>query len=317
MDTATVADVRQAAELLARYLPPTPIWSYPALDARAGAHLFVKHENTQPVGAFKVRGGLYLLATMPAELRDRGLVTYSTGNHALSIAYAGQVFGCPVTVVMPAVANEAKVRALHAYGATVALHGDDLAAAQAQAEELAVRDGLRLISPGDEPALTAGVGTVAWEALQSVSDVDDYVVPVGSGTGAAGACLVAAELAPACRVVAVQSERSPASHDAWRAGERAVRPNRTAIEGLATGRSFDGPQRILAGALADFVLVSDPEIAAAQRILASHAHTLSEGAGAAALAAVLADPDRFAGRRVIVVVSGGNASPAEIASLAG
>jgi threonine dehydratase len=313
----SLADVRRAAEVIAAYLPPTPIWTYPALNELTGAEVFVKHENTQPVGAFKVRGGLHLLATMPSEERARGLVTYSTGNHALSIAYACREFATPCVVVMPAAANEAKVRALRGYDCGIELQGEDLAGAQVFAETLAAERGMRMVSPGDEPALIPAVGTVALEALTAVSEVDYYVVPVGSGTGASGACAVAGELAPGCRVIAVQSDASPAAHDAWHKGEPVTRPNRTIAEGLATGRSFDWPQRNLRGRLSDFVLVADEQIGAAQRLLASHAHTLAEGAGAAALAAVLADPDRYAGRRVVVVVSGGNASASELARLAG
>jgi threonine dehydratase len=308
----TLADVQRAADVIAPHLPPTPIWSYPALDALAGATVYIKHENVQPVGAFKVRGGLNLLAS--AEVPE-GLVTYSTGNHAQSVAYASRVYGAPCVVVMPEGANEAKVRAIRALGASADLRGVDLAAAQAHAEHLAAERGLRLVSPGDEPALLAGVGTVALEALAAVSDVDFYVVPVGSGTGAAAAAVVAAAVAPSCQVIGVQSTSSPAAYEAWRSGEPANCPNRTVIEGLATGRSFALPQSLMRKGLADFVLVTDQQIGAAQRLLASHAHTLAEGAGAAALAAVLADPGRFAGRRIIAVCSGGNASPAEVAAL--
>ncbi|WP_331766652.1 pyridoxal-phosphate dependent enzyme [Embleya sp. NBC_00896] len=311
----TFADVLAARDLLTEHLPRTPMWSYPALDAVAGATLFVKHENVQPVGAFKVRGGLTLLAGMTPAQRARGVVTYSTGNHAQSLAYACAAFDTACTVVMPAAANPAKVRAVRALGATVELHGADVGAAQEWAERTASREGRHLVSPGDTPALVAGVGTAYLEILEARPDLDALVVPVGSGTGAAAAALVAAELAPSCRVIAVQSAAAPAAHDSWRAGECVRRANLTTADGLATGRGFELPQRLMRAGLADFHLVSDPQIAAARRLLASHAHTLAEGAGAAALAAVLARPGEFAGLRVAVVCSGGNASPAEIASL--
>lgn len=311
------ADILAARDLLAGRLPATPMWSYPALNHLAGATVHVKHENVQPTGAFKVRGGLTLLAAMTADERARGLVTYSTGNHAQSLAYASAAFDTPCTVVMPAAASELKVRAVRALGAEVVLHGADMAAAQAHAERIAAEQGRALISPGDTPALVAGVGTLYLEILTAEPDLDAIVVPVGSGTGAAAAGLVAAELAPACRVIAVQSSAAPSAHDAWRTGTSTQRPNRTRVEGLATGRSFDLPQRLMHKHVADFHLVSDDQIAEAQRIMATHAHTLAEGAGAAALAAVLAAPDDFAGRRVAVVCSGGNASEAEIAGLRG
>lgn len=312
----TFADVLAAHDVLARHLPPTPMWSYPALDALAGATVFVKHENVQPIGAFKVRGGLTLLAGMDPEQRRRGLVTYSTGNHAQSIAYACAVHDTACTIVMPESAALEKIRAVRALGATVDLHGATMAETQRRAERLAA-DGAALVSPGDEPALIAGVGTAYLEILRDRPDLDAIVVPIGSGTGAAGAGLVAAALAPHCRIIGVQSAASPAGHDSWRAGAPLSRPDRTRHGGLATGRGFALPQRLLRARLADFHLVTDDQITAAQRVLATHAHTLAEGAGAAALAAVLARPEAFAGQRVAVVCSGGNASAAEIARLAG
>lgn len=314
--TVTFADVVRAHDLLAAYLPPTPMWSYPALDEVVGAHVLVKHENVQPVGAFKVRGGLTLLAGLAAEERARGLVTYSTGNHAQSIAYACAEFGASCTVVMPVGANPAKARAVRALGAAVVLDGADMAGAQARAERIAAGEGRLLVSPADAPALIAGVGTLYLEVLRARPDLDAVVVPVGSGTGAAAAGIVAAELAPGCRVVGVQSDASPAAHDSWREGACVQRPNRTAVEGLATGRGFALPQSLMRTGLADFHLVPDERIVQARRLLAGHAHTLAEGAGAAALAAVLDRPGEFAGRTVAVVCTGGNASPAEIADLA-
>jgi threonine dehydratase len=311
-----LADIVAARRAVAPHLPPTPMWHYPVLDAHLGATVHVKHENVQPTGAFKVRGGLALLAAMSPADRARGLVTYSTGNHAQSIAYACAASGARCTVVMPEHASPGKAGAVRALGAEVVPHGTDMGDAQQHAEGLAAASGARLISPGDTRELIAGVGGVYLEIFEARPDLDAIVVPVGSGTGAAAATVVAAALAPGCRVIAVQSSASPAAHDSWRAGTCVRRPNRTTVDGLATGRGFDLPQALLRGRLADFLLVGDDEIAQARRMLAAHAHTLAEGAGAAALAAVAARPDLFAGRRVAVVCTGGNASTAEIASLA-
>jgi threonine dehydratase len=173
------------------------------------------------------------------------------------------------------------------------------------------------VSPGDTPELLAGVGTVALEIFEAQPDLDLLVVPVGSGTGASAASVVARELAPHCRVIGVQSAASPAAHDSWRAGSCVRRPNRTRVDGLATGRGYDLPQRLLRELLADFLLVTDERIAEAQRLLATDAHTLAEGAGAAGLAAVLSRPDLFAGKRAAFVCSGANATSAEIAALGG
>jgi threonine dehydratase len=313
--TPTFADVVAARDLLTAYLPPTPMWSYPALNAVVGATVSLKHENVQPTGAFKVRGGLNLIASLPSAQRARGTVTYSTGNHAQSMAYASAQFDVPCTVVMPTGSAVSKVRALEALGAGIELRGQDMAAAQAYAEEIAAETGQLLVSPGDTAELIAGVGTVYLEIFEGQEAFDAVIVPVGSGTGASGACLVAGQLAPGCRVIAVQSAAAPAAHDSWRAGHCLRRPIHTTAAGLATGRGYEIPQAMLRAGLADFHLVTDEQIHAAQRLLATDAHTLAEGAAAASLAAILARPAEFAGKRVAVVVTGGNACAAEIAGL--
>lgn len=308
-------DILRARRTIAPYLPATPLWSYPELDRRTGAMVYVKHEHVQPTGAFKVRGGITLLAGLDTAQRRRGVVAYSTGNHAQSLAYAARLFGVECRIAMPARANPTKVAAIRALGAAVDLHGEVLEDTRAHAEKLAAESGMRLVGVA-EPELVAGVATAYLEILAAQPDLDAIVVPVGSGSGAAGACLVAAALAPRCQVIGVQSAQAPAGHDSWRAGRLVERPNRTAVEGLATGTAFEMSQAILRRYLADFVLVSDDAIRQAQYELLSAAHTLAEGAGAAALAAVLGDPARFAGKRIAVMCSGGNASVAEVATVA-
>ncbi|WP_394846961.1 pyridoxal-phosphate dependent enzyme [Pendulispora brunnea] len=304
-------DVLRARRVIKEHLTPTPMWSYPVLDAALRTKVYVKHENVQPTGAFKIRGGLTILSSMDAEYRKHGVVTYSTGNHAQSIAYAARQFGAPCVITMPERANAEKVRAVRALGAEVLLEGATVDEAAATAARVSVERGMRLLH-ADEPELVAGVGTCYMEIFESVPDLDTVIVPVGSGTGAAAACLVAAAMAPKCRVVAVQSEASPAAHESWRLGKCVSQSNRTIAEGLATGRGFALPQEILRGKLADFMLVSDSAIRCAQRLMLTHAHTLAESAGSAAVAAVLSYPEDFAGQRVAVVCSGGNASEREM-----
>ncbi|MFC0862834.1 threonine/serine dehydratase [Sphaerimonospora cavernae] len=306
-------DVLEARRIVAAHLPETPMWSYPVLDAAVGAEVFVKHENVQPTGAFKVRGGINLLARMAD--RSRGVLTYSTGNHAQSIAYAARLYGVACSIVMPENPNPAKVAAVEALGATVEIAGPTMVEAAEHARALAGRTGTRLISPADEPDIIAGVGTLYFEVLTARPDLDAVFVPVGSGTGAAAACLVAGALAPKCQVIGVQSAQAPAAHDSWRLGELVSRPMKTVVDGLATGSAFATPQAVMRDGLADFMLVSDDEIVQAQRMLLTEAHTLAEGAGAAALAALLARRERFAGRRVAVICTGANAGPAELARL--
>ncbi|MFP3712206.1 threonine/serine dehydratase [Puerhibacterium sp. TATVAM-FAB25] len=308
----TLRDVLAAQARLEGLVVRTPVARYAEVDATAGTAVVVKHENLQHTGAFKVRGALNLLLGFDAAARARGIVAYSTGNHAQALAYAARRTGTGCTIVMPERPNPVKERAVRALGARVLLHGATFDDARVRAEAVAGETGARLVGAANEPALVAGVATATWELLQQAPDLDVLVVPVGGGSGAAAACLVARALAPQVQVVGVQSAASPAAHDSWAAGELLARPNATRAEGLAVGTGFALTQHVMRAALADFLLVSDDEIAAAQRLYLTGARTVAEGAGAAALAAVLAHPDRFAGRTVGVVCSGGNAAEAEL-----
>ena len=312
----TYADIAAARTVLADLLTPTPSWHYPVLDAAVGVReLWVKHENTQPVGAFKVRGGLTLLASFDDKQRAVGVVAASTGNHAQSLAYASAHFGAPCTIVMPEKANPSKAAAVRALGARLVLEGERFDDCRGIAERIARESGAYYVDSGNEPALTAGVGTVTVELLERAPDLDALFVPVGSGTCAAGACLAAAELAPNCRVIAVQSAQAPSAHDSWHGGELVERPNRTIIEGVATGHPFAVPQAILREHLHDFLLVDDADVRAAQRLMLTSAHTMAEGAGAVALAGLWSKRAEYAGRRVGVICTGGNVSEAEVAEV--
>ena len=317
MRIPTYADVAAARTVLADLLTPTPAWHYPVLDAAVGAQVWVKHENAQPVGAFKVRGGLTLLASLDAKQRASGVVAASTGNHAQSVAYAAAHFGAPCTIVMPRNADPAKAAAVRALGATLVLEGELFDDCRVIAERIARESGAYYVDSGNEPALIAGVGTAAVELFESAPELDALFVPIGSGTGAAGACLAAAHLAPRCRVIGVQSAQAPAAYESWRAGDLLERPNRTVIEGVSTGHAFAVPQVIMREHLHDFLLVDDADIRAAQRLLLTSAHTMAEGAGAAALAGLWSKRSDYAGRRVGVICSGGNASEAELAEVLG
>ncbi len=309
--------VVRAAEVVGRHLPPTPSWAYPVLDRRVGGRVVLKHENVQPTGAFKVRGGVNLAASLTPDEVRRGLVTASTGNHAQSTAYAARLVGARAVVVMPESAPAVKRDAVAALGAEVVVHGPDLGAAAAHARTLAEHEGLRWVSPGDDPAIVLGHATLHLELFRAHPDLEVLVVPIGSGTSAAGACLVRDAVAPGCRVVGVQSSAAPAAHDSWRSGDLVTADCRTRVAGLATCAGYALPQSVLAGGrtrgLDDFVLVTDDQIDAAARVLATDAHTLAEGAGAAALAGLLALADVPAVSAV--VVSGGNASLDELAAL--
>jgi threonine dehydratase len=314
MEIPTFADVLAARQVLTAYLPPTPAWSYPVLNAAVGATVWVKHENAQPVGAFKVRGGLVLLASLTPQQRDRGVIAASTGNHAQSIAYAAREFGAPCTIVMPERANPVKAAAVRALGAELVLRGAVFDDCCTIAATLAEKTGAYFVDSGEEPKLIAGVATAALELFEAAPPLDALFVPVGAGTGAAGACITAAAVAPHCQVIGVQSAQAPAAFESWRTGSLIERPNQTTIEGLSTGHAFALPQAIMREHLHDFLLLEDTEIRTAQRLLLVNAHTLAEGAGAAALAGLLARRDQFAGKTIGVICSGGNASETELAA---
>lgn len=314
-EAPTFADVLEARRLLAAQLPPTPAWTYPVLNEAVGATVWIKHENAQPVGAFKVRGGLTLLASLSPQERAGGVVAASTGNHAQSVAYAARQFGAPCTIVMPENANPVKAASVRALGAELVLRGAVFDDCRAIAAQIAADTNARYIDSGNEPKLIAGVATAALELFETAPRLDALFVPVGAGTGVAGACLTAAAVAPECRVIGVQSAQAPAAYESWRSGTAVSLPNKTVIEGLSTGQAFALPQQIMRVLLSDFRLVDDAEIRSAQRLMLAAAHTMAEGAGAAALAGFLARREEYAGKSVGLICSGGNASETELTAV--
>jgi len=307
-----LADVLAARQRIAPYLRPTPLYRYPTLDALTGAQVWVKHENHQPVGAFKVRGGVNLVSQLTTGEGARGVIAASTGNHGQSVAYAADLFGVKAVICMPERANPVKVESMQALGAEVVFQGRDFDEAREHCERLAAEHGYRYIHSGDEPLLIAGVATYTLEILETRPDLEAIVVPVGGGSGAAGVCVVAKAVRSSIEVIGVQSEAAPAAYRSWRARELLEDKNSTFAEGLATRTAFELPQRILQESLDDFMLVSEDALKAATRLMIEKTRNLVEPAGAAALAAVLAAPERFNGRKVAIVCSGGNISPAQL-----
>jgi threonine dehydratase len=307
-DLPTLADVLEARRRIAPHLRPTPLYAYPGLEDLLGTEVFVKHENHLPTGAFKVRGGVNLVSQLDEETRERGVVAASTGNHGQSVAYGARLFGVRATICVPEAANPVKVASMRGLGAEVVFHGRDFDDAREHCEQLARERGSRYVHSGNEPLLIAGVGTATLEILEEQPGTDVIVVPIGGGSGAAGACIVAKTLKPAMTVIGVQSEAAPAAYRSWQEGTLLEDRMETFAEGLQTRTAFALPQRILRELLDDFVLVSDDEIRAAQALLIETTRNLVEAAGAAPLAAALRMRDQLAGKRVALIASGGNAS---------
>jgi threonine dehydratase len=304
----TLEDVIEAQRRISAHLRPTPLYRYAALDELLGAEVFVKHENHQPVGAFKVRGGVNLMSQLAAEERERGVITASTGNHGQSIAFAAGLFGVPATICVPERANPVKVASMRGLGAELVFHGRDFDDAREHCERLADERGSRYVHSCNEPLLIAGVATETREILEEQPETDVIVVPIGGGSGAAGACIVAKAVARPVTVIGVQSEAAPAAYRSW--SERRLVDDRmeTFAEGLATRTAFELPQTILWRWLDDFVLVSDDELRAAQALMIETTRNLVEAAGAAPLAAAFKLRERLSGKRVALILSGGNAS---------
>lgn len=311
----TLADVLKARLRISPHVRPTPLLGYPTLNELLGADVFIKHENHQPTGAFKVRGGVNLISQLSADERERGVIAASTGNHGQSIAYAARLFDVPATICVPENPNPVKVASMRGLRAKLVFHGRDFDEAREHCERLAEQCGHRYVHSGNEPLLIAGVATETLEILEEQPQMDVIVVPVGGGSGAAGACIVAKAVNPAIRVIGVQSEAAPTAYRSWR--ERRLVEDRmeTFAEGLATRTAFELPQRILWQLLDDFVLVSDDEIRAAQVLMIEATRNLIEAAGAAPLAAALRMREQFASKRIALIASGGNASRDQILDL--
>ena len=308
-------DVLDAQQTIRPFLDPTPVRAYPSLSDAVGCELFVKHENHQPTGAFKVRGGINLVASLDSQQLAAGAYAASTGNHGQSVAYAASLFDVAATIFVPRGANPVKVSSMRSLGATVIEHGVDFDEARERCEQVAAERGGRYIHSGNEPLLIAGVATATLELLEREPSIEVIVVPVGGGSGAAGACIAAKAIDPRIVVIGVQSEAAPAAYRAWRERRPVTDEMQTFAEGLQTRVSFEMPQAILAEHLDDFVLVADDELRAATLELIELTRTLVEPAGAAPLAAVHKLRDRLAGRRVALICSGGNVSPAQLREL--
>jgi threonine dehydratase len=301
-------DITAAREFISPYLTKTPLVRVSKISDELGCDYYAKLENLQPVGAFKVRGGVNLVGNATEEERRKGMVSASTGNHGQSIAYGGRLFNTRVIIYAPAEnVNQAKIEAMRDLGAEVRLHGRDFDEARLECERVAHEEGMRYVHSANEEKLIAGVGTIGMEILEDLEDVDVILVPAGGGSCAAGNCIVMKHLKPEVKVIGVQSDGAPAMWHAWRNHNLEPYPTmETENEGLATRVPFEMTNRILWELLDDFVLVSDKEIRAAIRLLARNAKQVAEGSGAASLAGAVKLRDQLRGKKVVGILTGGN-----------
>lgn len=313
MQPPTLTDVYAARERIARHIPRTPLMRHPLLDRETGLEVWVKHENHNPTGAFKIRGGLNLIGSLSQEERARGVVTASTGNHGQSIGMACGLHGVTCTVFVPEGNNPEKNAAMRAYGATVEEGGKDFDEARERCDRRAIESGARYVHSANEPLLLSGVGTYALEIFEALPHADVILVPIGGGSGACGIITVRDALGSKARIIGVGAANADGVARSWRGPERVVGASaNTFAEGVATRVTFDLTFGILKRSLNDFVLLTEDELAEGVRMALRATHNLAEGAGSASIAAAYLLRDQLRGQRVVAVMSGGNLDRAKL-----
>jgi len=306
MTSPGLTDIYAARERVYRAMSPSPLLRHPLLAEATGLDVFVKHENHNPTGAFKVRGGLNLIGSLPAGDRH-GVVTATTGNHGQSIALACGLAGVPCVIVTPAGNNPEKNAAMRALGAEVIEFGRDFDEARERVEQMQHERKLRYVHSANEPLLIAGVGTYGLEIFEQKPEVDVILVPIGGGSGACGCAIARTGLGSRAKVIGVQAERADAVTRSWKSGTRVVGEKAdTFAEGMATRVTFDLTFEILKREVDDIITLTEDEIAGGIRLALRTTHNLAEGAGAASLAAAMKLRDRLSGKKVVCVMSGGN-----------
>jgi len=305
----SVQGILQARQFIYQYLKPTPLLHYPLLSRELGCSAFIKHENHNPTGAFKIRGGLNLIGNLDAADKKRGVIAATRGNHGQSVALASSIFGVRAVIVVPEGNNPEKNSAMEAYGAELLIHGRDFDEARAKVESMQRETPMRYIHSGNEPMLIHGVGTYAVEILEDLADPDFVFVPIGGGSGAAGILTVMRAMAPRVKVIGVQAEQAPAVYLSWKKGaDTTTESADTIADGLATRVPFELPFSLIKDSIDDIVTVSEEELAWAVYEVFRTAHNAAEPAGAAAVAGAVKLRNQVAGKKVVLILSGGNIS---------
>jgi threonine dehydratase len=310
----TLADIETARRTIAGHVLRTPLLPAPPLSALTGADVFVKYENLQVTNSFKERGACVKLAALSADERRRGVIAMSAGNHAQAVAYHSRRLGVPATIVMPVTTPFVKVRATEMLGATVVLDGETVAEAQTRAEAIASSQNLVWVHPYDDPLIIAGQGTIALEMLEDAPELDVLVVPIGGGGLVAGCAIGAQAKRPSIEIVGVEAALYPSM---WNAIHQGNRPcgGATLAEGIAVEKVGKLTLPVVRERVSDIALVDEVLIERAVNAFLTLQKAMAEGAGAAGLAAMLAEPERFRGRKVGLILCGGNIDPRILASI--
>jgi threonine dehydratase len=312
--TVTLADIQAAREAIAGTVMRTPMLPAPPLSRLVGAEIFVKYENMHVTNSFKERGAFVKLSRLTPVERERGVIAMSAGNHAQAVAYLAARLGVPATIVMPETTPFVKIEATRAHGARIVLFGETLDDSKIRVEAMIAAEGLTLVHPYDDPAIIAGQGTVALEMLEDVPDLDTIVVPIGGGGLISGIAIAAKALRPKIEIVGVESELYPSM---WNAVHAEARPKggSTLAEGIAVKTAGRLTVPIVKELVSELILVSEAQLEQAVYAYLTQVKTMAEGAGAAGLAAVLANRERFRGRKIGLVLCGGNIDPRILASI--
>jgi threonine dehydratase len=310
----TLSDIEAARRVIAGAVLRTPMLPAHKLSELTGAEVFVKYENLQVTNSFKERGALVKLTALSPAERERGVIAMSAGNHAQAVAYHARRLGIPATIVMPVITPYVKIAATEAHGARVVLEGETLVEAQAQAERLAKERGLVWVHPYDDPLVMAGQGTVALEMLEDCPQLDALVVPIGGGGLISGIAIAARAIAPSTEIVGAEAALYPSFWNAM-AGEARPIGGPTLAEGIAVKNVGRLTFPVVRDLVSEIILVSEAHLERAVNAFLTLQKTIAEGAGAAGLAAMLARPEKFRGRKVGLVLCGGNIDPRILASV--
>lgn len=310
----SIEDIRKARDLLRGQVVRTPFLPAPQLSALTGAECFVKFENMQVTGAFKERGAFVKLSRLDAQAQKTGVIAMSAGNHAQAVAYHARNLGIPATIVMPVGTPHVKVENTARFGARVILDGSSLAQSQQRVETIIAAEGLTLVHPFDDPDVMAGQGTIALEMLEDNPALDMIVVPMGGGGLIAGCAVATRALAPEIEVIGVEVESYPSFHNAL-TGETRPIGGQTLAEGIAVQHFGQKALPIVRDLVSGLIIVPESAIERAVDAFATRQRTMAEGAGAAGLAALLHEPDRFRGKRVGLILCGGNIDARLLASI--
>jgi threonine dehydratase len=310
----TLADIEAARRTIAGQVLRTPMLPAPKLSDLTGADVYVKYENLQVTNSFKDRGALNKLASLDAAARARGVIAMSAGNHAQAVAYHARRLKIPATIVMPVTTPFVKVEATQAHGAEVVLDGESVAEAQVRAQTIARARGLTFVHPYDDPLVMAGQGTIALEMLEDVPDLDVLVIPIGGGGLIAGNAVAARARKPAIEIIGAEAALYPSFWNALNDGHRPL-GGATLAEGIAVKNVGVLALPIVRALVAAIILVDEAQLERAVNAYLTLQKTMAEGAGAAGLAAMLAEPHRFRGRKVGLILCGGNIDPRILASV--